>query len=88
MSDNKSDNSQGYLSNRALRALQNSLALISDVLHFQIVQLWIKDNDELNCLYSFVATDSLPLYPQITSGYRADVSASPKLVKKVNNLFL
>jgi predicted alpha/beta-fold hydrolase len=61
-----------YLSNRSLRALQNSLSLISEVLAFQVLELWVKDSHEESCKYVFVTQEAAALYPQIKTGYLPD----------------
>lgn len=79
-----------YLPNsHAMRATQSSLALVSLVLSFDIVELWSNcdDDGELRCVYAHVTQELQVLYPNIIAGHypehkRKDHSISPNLCRK------
>jgi len=78
-----------YLPNsHAMRATQSSLALVSLVLSFDIVELWSNSDDdgELRCVYAHVIPELQALYPNIIAGHypqqkRKDHSMSPNLCR-------
>jgi hypothetical protein len=82
---NASNNEEKYLNNRSLRALQNSLSLISEVLNFQVLELWTKDLTEEHCRYIFATPNTSSKYPQIRTGYLPDREKNPNILLKVLN---
>lgn len=62
---------QQYLrTSDAMRATAASLSLVSEVLHFNIVELWIEEKEgAVRCIYAFVEPELLQVYPKMLNGH-------------------
>ena len=59
-----------YLGNKLMRATRHSLALISTVLMFDVVELWFRgEGIELRCTFAHVADSVHAQYPSLITGY-------------------
>lgn len=74
-----------YLNNRALKALENSLALIGEILKFQILELWIKIGDDLSCQYIYGTEDIVRRFSWLKFGYHPQRAGTPAILEKVKS---
>ena len=59
-----------YLSSSAMKATAHSLSLISNVTHFEIVELWTNYNHEgVRCVYVHATDKIMSIYPHIKPGH-------------------
>lgn len=74
-----------YLGNHVMRATSSTMALASNVLGFDIVELWTDANDaNIRCTYVH-ATDSMKKkYPDLITGHYPNHKREHKLSPTVN----
>lgn len=75
---------ESYLKNRALKALENSLGLIAEILKFQILELWIKDGEDVSCQYVYGTNDVVQRFPWLKFGYQPERLHNPEILDKVS----
>eukprot|EP01033_Poteriospumella_lacustris_P013497 gene13497-9657_t len=70
LSSKSSKPSGRYLSTAAIRALASSMALVSSVLGFEIVEVWSEGEDNaFHCTYVHAEEGIVEKYPNIITGY-------------------
>ena len=83
MSQRKRCHSEHYLSTTAMRATANSMALVSSVLGFDIVEIWTEYNNKLHCTFVHADDNILEKYPNIIAGHypehKKEHMVSPKV---------
>ncbi len=66
----KRPRAQRYLSSTAMAATASTMALVSQVLGFEIIEVWTEEADgQLHCTYVHVDDEILEQYPDIIHGH-------------------
>ncbi len=66
----KRPRAQRYLSTTAMAATASTMALVSQVLGFEIIEVWTEEADgKLHCTYVHVDDEILEQYPDIIHGH-------------------
>lgn len=77
-----------YLSTAAIRALASSMALVSSVLGFEIVEVWSEaEENNFHCTYVHAEEGIVEKYPNIITGYYPQHKRKHMLSPKVKYFF-
>jgi hypothetical protein len=76
-----------YLGTNVMRATSSTMELASNILGFEIVELWTEiEEGKINCTYVHVSKELLKLYPDVISGHypehKREHQLSPTLCKQ------
>lgn len=81
----KKQASTRYLSSTAMQATAATMALTSQVLGFEIVEIWSEEEDGMFCTYVHADESLKEKYPDIISGHYPKHKKEHKISPKVKN---